>query len=55
MGLTDYDWGLIWDNRDALLSGLWVALKVSAIALVISVVGGLLLAVLRMSRPPVSW
>jgi His/Glu/Gln/Arg/opine family amino acid ABC transporter permease subunit len=34
---------------------LWVALKVSAIALVISVVGGLLLAVLGMSWPPVSW
>jgi His/Glu/Gln/Arg/opine family amino acid ABC transporter permease subunit len=55
MNISDYDWGLIWDNRDALLNGLWTALQVSLVALLISVVGGLLLAVLRMARRPFSW
>jgi len=55
MNLSDYDWGLIWDNRDALLNGLLTAFKVSFIALVISVVGGLLLAVLRTSKSPLRW
>jgi His/Glu/Gln/Arg/opine family amino acid ABC transporter permease subunit len=50
-----YDWGLIWQHHAALLNGLVVALKVSVFALIISVVGGLLLAMLRMSRPPISW
>jgi His/Glu/Gln/Arg/opine family amino acid ABC transporter permease subunit len=50
-----YNWGLIWQNHGILLNGLLVAVKVSLFALVISVVGGLLLAMLRMSRPPVSW
>jgi His/Glu/Gln/Arg/opine family amino acid ABC transporter permease subunit len=55
MNLSEYDWGLIWDNREALIDGLLVALWVSVVAMVISVVGGLLLAVTRLSRPPVSW
>jgi His/Glu/Gln/Arg/opine family amino acid ABC transporter permease subunit len=50
-----YNWGLIWQHHGILLNGLLVAVKVSLFALVISVVGGLLLAMLRMSRPPVSW
>ncbi len=54
-GLGQYDWGLIWDNRHQLLDGLKTALAVSVVALVISVVGGLVLAVLRMSRAPLSW
>lgn len=55
MNISDYDWGLIWDNRAALLNGLLTALQVSGVALVISVVGGLLLALLRMSGRPWSW
>jgi His/Glu/Gln/Arg/opine family amino acid ABC transporter permease subunit len=50
-----YDWGLIWQHHAALVNGLLVAIEVSLLALVISVVGGLLLAMMRMSRPPVSW
>jgi His/Glu/Gln/Arg/opine family amino acid ABC transporter permease subunit len=50
-----YDWGLIWQHHGILVNGLLVAIKVSLFALVISVVGGLLLAMMRMSRPPVSW
>lgn len=50
-----YDWGLIWENRTALLDGLLVALEVSAVALVLSVGVGLILALLRMSAPPVTW
>lgn len=53
--LRSYNWGLIWDNRSALLNGLKVALEVSFIALFISIAGGLVLAVMRMSRPPISW
>lgn len=55
MKLSDYNWGLIWDNRDALLQGLVVALEVSAVALLVSLVSGLVLATMRMSKPPLSW
>jgi His/Glu/Gln/Arg/opine family amino acid ABC transporter permease subunit len=55
MGLSKYHWGLIWDNHQVLLNGLWVALQVSFVALVISLIGGLLLAVMRMSKPPITW
>ncbi len=55
MNITNYDWGLIWENHGALLSGLLVALQVSVIALVISTFGGLVLAVMRLSKPPFSW
>jgi His/Glu/Gln/Arg/opine family amino acid ABC transporter permease subunit len=49
------DWGLLWDNRSALLHGLLVALEVSLVALLLSVVVGLILALMRMSAPPLSW
>lgn len=54
-GLSNVDWGLIWDDRWQLVNGLKVAIEVSLVALAISVVAGLLLAITRMSRPPVSW
>jgi len=50
-----YDWGLIWENRGALLGGLWTALQVAAVALVISVAFGLVLALMRMAKPPFTW
>jgi His/Glu/Gln/Arg/opine family amino acid ABC transporter permease subunit len=50
-----YNWGLIWQHHGVLLNGLLVAVEVSLLALVISVAGGLLLAMMRMSRPPISW
>jgi len=53
--VASYDWGLVWTNRNAFLDGLATALEVSAVAIVISVVVGLLLALARMSRPPLSW
>ncbi|WP_285028571.1 amino acid ABC transporter permease [Plantibacter sp. ME-Dv--P-122b] len=55
MSIGDYDWSLIWDNRDALLGGLWTAAAVAVIALLISVVCGLLLAVLRSAPKPFNW
>lgn len=55
MSILDYDWSLIWDNREALLNGLLTAISVALVALVISVVFGLLLAVLRMGPKPLSW
>lgn len=55
MSLLDFDWSLIWDNREALINGMWTALSVSTVALVISTVVGLLLAVLRNGPKAVSW
>jgi His/Glu/Gln/Arg/opine family amino acid ABC transporter permease subunit len=49
------DWSLLWDNRSILLNGLLVAIEVSVVALVLSVIVGLLLALMRMSKPPLSW
>ena len=52
---TTYDWGLIWKNHGALLNGLATAAEVAALALVISLIGGLALALLRMSPRPWCW
>jgi His/Glu/Gln/Arg/opine family amino acid ABC transporter permease subunit len=53
--IASYDWSLIWENKSQLLHGLLTALEVAAVALVISVIVGLALALARMSRPPLSW
>jgi His/Glu/Gln/Arg/opine family amino acid ABC transporter permease subunit len=55
MQILDFDWGLIWQQRAALFDGLRVALQVSLVALIVSVLGGLILAVLRRTRGPLSW
>ncbi len=55
MVLATYDWSLIWQNRDAFWHGLLTALSVAAVAIVISVVVGLVLALARMGKPPLSW
>ena len=49
------DWSYVWANRGELLHGLLVAVEVAAVALVISVLVGLLLALARMRRPPLTW
>jgi His/Glu/Gln/Arg/opine family amino acid ABC transporter permease subunit len=51
----DYDWSLIWDNRNAFWWGLITALQVSACALVLSLVFGMLLAMGRMGKQPVAF
>jgi His/Glu/Gln/Arg/opine family amino acid ABC transporter permease subunit len=48
-------WSYVWQNRSELLHGLLVAVEVAGVALAFSVLVGLLLAVARMSRPPLSW
>ena len=48
-------WSYVWHNRSELLHGLLVAVEVAGVALALSVVVGLLLAVARMSRPPLRW
>jgi His/Glu/Gln/Arg/opine family amino acid ABC transporter permease subunit len=53
--IASYDWSLIWQYKGQLLHGLLTALEVAAVALVISVAIGLVLAVLRMGKPPLSW
>ncbi|MGN6501284.1 MAG: amino acid ABC transporter permease [Pseudolysinimonas sp.] len=55
MSIWDYDWSLIWDNREALLGGLLTAFSVAIVALFISVAFGLLLAVLRSGPRAVRW
>ncbi len=50
-----YDWYLVWAHKSVFIHGLFVALEVAAAALVLSVVIGLLLALARMGKPPVSW
>ena len=52
---TIFNWSIAWQYRGQLLSGLAVALEVAAVALVISVVAGIILALGRMSKPPISW
>jgi His/Glu/Gln/Arg/opine family amino acid ABC transporter permease subunit len=54
LGIT-ISWDQIWENRDPLLDGLLVAIEVSAVALVLSVALGLLLALMRLSSPPLTW
>jgi His/Glu/Gln/Arg/opine family amino acid ABC transporter permease subunit len=54
-GLSNVQWALIWDDRAQLLDGLKVAIEVSLVALVIAVFLGLILAVMRMSKPPLTW
>jgi His/Glu/Gln/Arg/opine family amino acid ABC transporter permease subunit len=53
--LANYDWSLVWEHRSELLHGLLTALEVAAVALVISTAVGLMLAIARMSKPPLSW
>jgi His/Glu/Gln/Arg/opine family amino acid ABC transporter permease subunit len=55
MLVANYDWSLIWDNKSAFIHGLLTALEVASVAIVISVVVGLVLALARMSKPPLSW
>lgn len=50
-----YDWSLIWEHRSALLNGLATATSVAVVALVLSVVIGLVLALMRMGPKPASW
>jgi His/Glu/Gln/Arg/opine family amino acid ABC transporter permease subunit len=53
--LASYQWSLIWEHRVDFLNGLKVAIEVSAVAMAISVVVGILLALARMSNSPASW
>ncbi len=53
--VANYDWSLVWENRESFFRGLLVAIEVAAVALVLSVIVGLVLALARMSKPPFSW
>lgn len=55
MTLAYLNWSLAWDARQQFLDGLGVAIEVSLVALVLSVIFGILLALARMGRPPLSW
>jgi His/Glu/Gln/Arg/opine family amino acid ABC transporter permease subunit len=50
-----YNWYLVWAHKSVFIHGLFVALEVAAAALVLSVIIGLLLALARMGKAPVSW
>ena len=53
--LATYQWSLLWDYRSDFLQGLWVAIEVAVVAMVLSVIMGIMLAAARMSKGPVSW
>jgi glutamine transport system permease protein len=44
-----YDWGVVWDNLGFLLEGAWTTIVLTVATMALAVVGGLLLAFLRMS------
>ncbi|MBM3677224.1 MAG: amino acid ABC transporter permease [Actinobacteria bacterium] len=48
--LASLDFGPVWDQRERLLSGIGTMLYVAVISMLLSVVGGLLLATMRRSR-----
>jgi His/Glu/Gln/Arg/opine family amino acid ABC transporter permease subunit len=50
-----YEWILIWEHKSQFLIGLELALKMAALALVLSVIIGLVLALARMRRGPMAW
>lgn len=47
--MGDFDWGVIWANREVLMSGMWLSLKLFAIALAGGIFFGTLLAMARLS------
>jgi His/Glu/Gln/Arg/opine family amino acid ABC transporter permease subunit len=49
------NWSYAWDSRGQLMHGLLVAVAVSALSLALSILVGLLLAVMRMSKAPFTW
>jgi len=49
------NWSDVWHDRGLLLNGLLLAIEISAAALALSVLVGLLLALARMSRTPLRW
>jgi len=53
MLVAAFEWGVIWDNREALLDGLWLTIEVSAIGIVGASVIGILLGAVRAHRIPV--
>lgn len=44
-----YDWGVVWENLGFLLEGAWTTIALTVITMALAVVGGLVLAFLRMS------
>src|SRR5882762_9171533 len=51
--LASFDWATIWDNRHALLEGLWRTIQVSAIGIVGATAIGIVLGAVRAHRIPV--
>jgi His/Glu/Gln/Arg/opine family amino acid ABC transporter permease subunit len=55
MPVFAYQWILIWEHKSQFIYGLELAVKMAAVALVLSVTLGLLLALARMRGGPVAW
>jgi His/Glu/Gln/Arg/opine family amino acid ABC transporter permease subunit len=49
------NWHDLWHSRGDLLHGLLIGVEVALLSLVLSVIVGLALAVMRMSKPPLTW
>lgn len=48
-----FDWSVVWDNRGRLLEGAAMTVTLTALTMAIAVPGGLALALIRLSGPPV--
>jgi His/Glu/Gln/Arg/opine family amino acid ABC transporter permease subunit len=55
MPVASYQWSLVWQNRELLGKGLEIGLECAGFALVIAIPVGLVLALARMARPPLTW
>jgi polar amino acid transport system permease protein len=44
------EWSVVWDNRERLLEGAWLTVVLTVLTMAIAVPGGLVLALLRLSR-----
>jgi His/Glu/Gln/Arg/opine family amino acid ABC transporter permease subunit len=55
MLLASYQWSLVWQNRELLGKALEVGLECAALGLVIAIPVGLVLALARMAKPPLTW
>ena len=52
---VNYDWGLVWEFRGAFVQGLVTAASVAVVALVLSAVIGMVLAMARTARQPIAF
>src|SRR6185436_9259285 len=48
--LMSFDWSVVWEHRDKFLAGTWMTILLTVSTMAIALPGGLVLALLRLSR-----